>query len=369
MSKYLYVISLIILVAMMSGCKKNTLKEPGTVTPIVQPTALPTVTVAPTVTAAPENTLKIEDYYPFTEDTQYVYEGTGNEFAAKNVWTDFYDTKNNRIQTRTDNGGTETVKVIENKDGRLSVITSVNECYYRDNLLNAEASNQPEVLLMEPLVTGTQWTLQGNSKRSITNTSVEITTPSGTYQALEVTTEGNNGITRDYYAPKIGLVKTIYQEGNMEVTSSLKEIKTDSPFSQAVQFFYPNQDEKISTEQKKLNFHTNDDTVVIMENAVKEEAVKDTNLTLVSENTKINSLYLGKDNIVHIDFSKELVTDMNVGAGYEALILQSITNTLGNYYGVQKVIITVDKKPYESGHILMKEGEAFNVDMSKVVNE
>jgi hypothetical protein len=58
---------------------------------------------------------------------------------------------------------------------------------------------------------------------------------------------------------------------------------------------------------------------------------------------------------------------MNAGAGYELLILQSITNTLGNYYGAQKVYITMEGKPYESGHILMKKGETFKVNMDKVI--
>ena len=81
----------------------------------------------------------------------------------------------------------------------------------------------------------------------------------------------------------------------------------------------------------------------------------------------INSLYLGDDQIVYVDFSDEFVTEMNAGSGYEQLILQGITNTLGNYYGVNKVYITLEGKPYESGHVLMKKGETFEVDMDQVV--
>ena len=45
---------------------------------------------------------------------------------------------------------------------------------------------------------------------------------------------------------------------------------------------------------------------------------------------------------------------MNAGAGGENLILQSIVNTFGNYYG-EKVYLTVDNKPYESGHIVLEK--------------
>lgn len=369
MKKGLISISLIMLLFLLTGCKKNPTNDTALPTPTAQPTeTVPVITTAPGVTTNPtnENTFTIQDYYPFNEDAEYVYEGTGNEFAAMNVWMDYFDESSNRIQTRTDNGGSQTVKVIEIKDGKLSVITSIGECYYRDDLLNAEGTNA-EVLLMEPLVKGTQWTLSDNSKRYISNTEVTMETPSGTYQALEVTTERTDSKTLDYYAPKVGLVKTIYLSGDSEISSSLKEIKADTPFSQVIEIFYPKQDEKIYTEQKTLNFHTNDNTGIIIENAVKKDAAKDTNLPLISSDTKINTLYLGKDKIVYIDLSKEFLEDMNVGAGFEALILQSITNTLGNYYGVQKVIITVDNKPYESGHVSMREGEAFTVDLDKVI--
>lgn len=36
-----------------------------------------------------EETPSIEDYYPFTENTKYVYEGEGNEFAYYTVFVDY----------------------------------------------------------------------------------------------------------------------------------------------------------------------------------------------------------------------------------------------------------------------------------------
>ncbi|MCB2293692.1 GerMN domain-containing protein [Clostridium algoriphilum] len=76
----------------------------------------------------------------------------------------------------------------------------------------------------------------------------------------------------------------------------------------------------------------------------------------------IKSLYLNKDNMVYVDFSKEFTQEMNAGSGYESQILQCITNTLGDYYMVKKDYITVECKPYSSGHILMENDEAFILD-------
>lgn len=49
------------------------------------------------------------------------------------------------------------------------------------------------------------------------------------------------------------------------------------------------------------------------------------------------------------------------------MILQSIVNTVGGYYGVEKVYLTVDENPYSSGHILMKVGESFSVNSKDIV--
>lgn len=64
---------------------------------------------------------------------------------------------------------------------------------------------------------------------------------------------------------------------------------------------------------------------------------------------------------------QSLVSEMNAGAAYETMILQCITNTLGIYYGVKKVYLTVEGKPYSSGHIEMKKGVPFIVDLKDAV--
>jgi hypothetical protein len=232
---------------------------------------------------------------------------------------------------------------------------------------NTAALEEPDILLMEPLVQGTKWTTPEGDNRFISGTEVPIETPTGSYKAIEVTTESEDSTTKDYYVPQVGLVKELFQSEAMEVSSTLSEINTATPFTQTMEVFYPDSDGKIYVEPITLTFHTGDDTKEIMQEALRKEGPKDSYLQLASANTIINSLKLGEDNIVNVDFSTEFVQEMNLGAGYEELLLQSVTNTLGNYYWVQKVNITLDGKPYESGHVLMKEGETFTVDMEKVV--
>lgn len=308
--------------------------------------------------------LNIEDYYPIKENVKYVYEGSGNEYASYDVYVDY--TSGNKVQQRVNNGGTVMARVIELKDGKLTRLLSRGEAYYRENLLN-EKSGDEEILLMEPLKKGTTWTLKDSRIRTITNISADVTTPSGKYKAIEVVTEGSNGKTIDYYAKNVGLVKSVFASGNAEITSSLSKIEENVSLIQRVDFFYPNiNDDKIYYQNKELSFKTNDITRQVLEKAYKETVNK--NLGKVfSSNTKINSLYLSKDNTVYIDLNSAFITEMNAGAGYESMILQSIANTFGKYYNSQKVILTIDNKPYESGHIVMKKGESINVNYQDAI--
>ena len=365
MKKSTLIIGLVAAALVLTACqngKSDANKAPISTPEVVTPTATPTDGTDNTE-KEPTTLLTIADYFSFKENAEYVYEGKGNEYASYTVYTDY--TTDDSIQLRENNGGTELVKVLQYKNGELTQVLSRGETYYRENLIG-KTEGEGEILLKEPLKQGTEWTIPGNHKRYISNVDVDITTSLGNYKALEVTTEEEGGKKVDYYAPNVGLIKSIYTSEDLEVTSTLSKINEDTPFKQTISVYYPTVNEEIRVENKELVFNTNDLTSTKLEEAVKD-ITNENARPLISTNTKINSLYLGKDNIVYVDFSKELVTEMNAGAGYELLILQSITNTLGDYYGVKEVNITIDGKLYESGHILMKKGETFKVNYDKVV--
>jgi len=349
MKKIFFVMSLLFTLVLLNGCANKNDTKPNT------------EDVKPQETRQP---LSIKDYFAFKENTNYVYEGKGIEYASYNVTVDYI--AENRVQIRSNNGGTETVKVLELKDGKLTMVLARGESYYRENLLQSP-TNSAEILLEEPLVVGTTWVLADGRKRSITNLEVDITTPLGTYKTLEVTTEGKDDKILEYYAPNIGLVKSLFLSEGFEVSSALSKQESNVPLTQTVKFFYPNvPEDKIFFINKKLTFKTNELTKSVLEKAFKELPNEDVSKVL-GPNAKIKSLYLNKDNVVYIDFTKELVSEMNAGSSYESMILQSITNTIGNYYGVDKVYITMEGSPYASGHYMMNKGEFFTVDLKNTV--
>jgi len=304
--------------------------------------------------------LSISDYFPIKDNVRYSYEGKGNEYAAYTVFNDY--TAEGKVQQRVDNGGTVSAKVFEIKDGKLTRLLSRGEAYYRENLLDKKDDNE-EVLLMEPLAKGTTWTLKDGRVRTITGISTDITTPSGSYKAIEVTTQGPNDKTIDYYGKNTGLVKTVFTSGGLEVISTLSKIEENAVLKQKINFYYPNSNnDTLYYKVKEISFKTNDTTRKVLESTYKEVA-SSANSKVLTTNTKINSLYLNKDNMVYIDFSGDFLKELNAGSSFEELILQSIANTFGKYYGADKVILTIDNKLYQSGHIAFEKGKYIKVNL------
>lgn len=313
-----------------------------------------------------EELLTIADYYPFKVDQIMDYEGIGNEFAEKTSFVEFV--KNNRMQMKIMNPGTTFVKVIEYKNGALIEVFSEGEFYHIENMLNS-SSNSNNIILQEPLEVGTTWTTGEGFTNKITSIDKEIETPSGAYKALEVTTElEGGGVQKDYYAKGLGLVANIYVDGDFEVKTLLKETRNDKLDIDIVSYYPNSKDTEIVTESVKQNikFGTNDIIEDILEKIMKEPP-SDELIPLISEATKINNINLDRSTwTLEIDFSEELLTEMNAGSSLEMEILKSIVNTLGEFYDVDKAYITIEGEPYESGHFGINSEEFFKVDKDGV---
>lgn len=297
---------------------------------------------------------KINDYFPIVKDEKYIYEGTGNEFAGYTAYPDY--TSKNSVQQRIENGGTVLARVYEIKGGKLIMKLSKGEVYYRENMLQ-KTDGSDEVMLMEPLAKGTAWTLKDGSERTITGTDIKVAAPYGTFSCIEVVTEGKDGTTIHYYAKDIGLVKTIFRTGGMEVTSALKTVEKDAVGTQNVRIYIPDAaDGRIYYVEREISYRTNYNTGKVLEKVCKS-TVNEEYGQVFSDETAVNSLALGDENIVRIDVSASFTADMDAAADFEPLILQCIADTLGSYYNSGSVLLTVDGKPYQSKNIRMEEGQ------------
>lgn len=305
----------------------------------------------------------VGEYFPFKENVKMKYAGLGNEFAEKETYVDFI--RNNRMQLRAINPGTTAVEIYEISNGELKLIESIGEFYYREDVTSISKEN-PEILLKEPLEKGTSWNTS-EGKRFISGKEVEVSTPSGKYKAIEVTTEGKNYTLLDYYVKNIGHVKKVYKGKDYTVETSLENLEINGTLTQNIKFYYPDfTRDKIVFTSVAVPLKTNMDIKDVFEDKLKNPPAKDLSAPL-SKNAKINSLHFDRDkNILKADFSKELVTEMNAGTSLEFMILQSITNTLGDYYGTSEVFIAIDGKPYSSGHIQLNENEPLKVNHKNI---
>lgn len=302
----------------------------------------------------------VEDYFPFLENTKLSYAGEGNEYAEREVYFDFIE--GNRAQIRMSNPGTTLAQVYEVNNGEVRLLSSTEEMYVFYNTLESLVEEDPdvgEVLLKEPFVKGTKWTLPDGGSRQITGVKVSVDTPHATYEAIEVTTirDGETS-TIDYYAVGIGLVKSIFTSDKFEVVTALKAVEENTTISQVIRFYYPDfNNEVITFVEEKVLFETNDDIKELFQNRLKQAPGEDVQ-SVIGKNVKIiEIIYNREDWSVTGDFNRSLVTEMNAGVFLEGQILSSIATTLGGYFNVPKVYIRIDGKPYESGHVLLEEDD------------
>lgn len=316
-------------------------------------------TTAPTSTETP--LLSVLNYFPLTPDVFFDYAGTGNEFVPMTAYVEFVGT--DTIQLVYDNGGTQTHTLYSTANGQVQVIYTVSELYAREDLSKLDPQKDGEILLMEPIAIGTSWDAAGNT-RTITGIDEPVTTPAGSFLALEVTTAGDSTTTRQYYAAGIGLVKMTV-EGEYEITQELKTLTTNAPRVLNLTVYYPRMtdtDIEIMYKEIPVYMKTNDTFSDILTTYFRTP-VQSGLQPIMTQNTLINEISLDQvTGIVTIDLSANYVPSMNIGSSMEGAVLQCLTNTIGHAYGVSEVIVTLDGQPFESGHIALAPGDTFKVD-------
>lgn len=306
------------------------------------------------------DTSQLAEYFPFLENNLIEYTGEGNEFAEQKVYFEFI--KDNRAQIKVMNSGTNLVKILELKDGTLTEIYIEGEFYHIENMLNVKEEKH-DIILKEPLEVGNKWVTTEGYVKEITSLDTVIDTRLKSFEALEVTTTFTEGRTqRDYYSKGTGFVGRIYKDGETEIKTLLSNITT-GPLTQEVLVYYPlKEDIKTGFIRDTIDFSTNNSIEKLLEFKMKNPIHEELGVTL-QPGVIINSIYLDRSQwTVKADFNDALLTDLNAGSSYEYELLKSIVNTLGKFYDTEKVYISVEGRPYESGHYSVLQGESFTVD-------
>lgn len=309
----------------------------------------------------------LKSWFPPLEDTYLEYEGEGNEFAAFTRYPQF--THEDTLQMAEATGGTTIVRIYEYSDNQVEEIFSRPETYFREDFTDtglASGSDNLMILLQKPIELNHSWESPNGAVSEITGLDVEVETPLGRMEALEVTSTHDGYTTLSYYAEGIGLIKRVAEQGeNQEddVTSTLMTFDEETAEKLPVTI-YSLDDEALNIVSHPVEFelYTNDPVRVTLADYMAGRESEEEIGVLLPEETEINYMYLRQDGIAAVDFSKELIENMNAGAGIEAMILQAAVNTIGDYYDVEEVLLTVEEEPYSSGHILLEKDETMRVD-------
>ncbi|HZW48772.1 MAG TPA: GerMN domain-containing protein [Bacillota bacterium] len=308
------------------------------------------------------------DYFPLTGNVHRVYQGEGNEYAEFETYVDYQT--NSTIQIRTLNPGTTSVTVYVLENGMLKKVYYEGETYFRVNYMNMR--DEAEIVLKEPLQTGTSWTLTDGSTRSITAMDKIITVPNGTFNALETTTVAADSTIKEYYAPGVGLILREFamnSDPTTKITSALLTMETEVPLQQTVRFYYPDFDNnQLVYLEQTIQLFSNDEIVAAFGKQMKQVPQDSGLQPLMSEATSLLGVSYDKENaLVTVDLSAEFISDMNAGTTLESMLLNSVANTFGYYFQTNKVAITIAGKPYASGHFAFEEGEHLTADWEKIL--
>lgn len=306
-------------------------------------------------------------WFPQYQDTLLEFEGFGNKFSAFTRYPQFVTELTMQVVDST--GGTEVVRVFEYTNREIREIFTRGETYFRDNVMQTglnSLSEKDTVLLQLPIETGHSWENGSGSRSEITDTEATFETDFHTFTAIEVTRYDEDSTTLYYFAEEIGLVKEVFKPSentDEEITSTLVARHENQPENIRMLLFSLNeQADNLLYQDVSFGLFTNEEVSMKLTELFRNESEEASIFPLISSNTVINRMYLRNDGIAAVDFSRELITEMNAGAGVESLILQAIVNTIGRYYDAEDVLLTVDGQPYASGHIELSEGEIISVD-------
>lgn len=302
---------------------------------------------------------ELEQWLPKTPNVERIYAGEGNEYAEFSTYPQFIT--EDSIQFKNQNPGIISYHIYEYREDRIVETFTHHGGLMRDDFANTAKTSDSEgeeIILKTPIEVGTQWEDRDGQSVEITATDLELAAPNGTVPGIEVTTttidqDGHEGKIYRYYGKDIGLVKEVIElssDAEMTVTSTLTEYKPDTvekiPFT-LYALDYETLDQAIEIEME-LELKTNDPIRLALTDKLKEELDSE-GTNLLPNDATINFMYLDDNNVVHVDFSEELATNMQAGASGESEILQRIVDTIANLYHAEAVNLSLDGGAYNKG--------------------
>lgn len=323
-----------------------------TPTPTATVSASPEPTPSPTPTATPEPVVyDLSSFLP-TGDLHISYvDAKGNVARETYVEYSSESEESTSVQHRVITRGADSpfVYVTKIKDGKLMRTHTSSSVGYTYNVMNQE-NIDPDVLLSAPVTLGNSWDIPGG-RRTITAVDVIVDVPLGSYRAVEVTTNYDDGQKIvQYYVPDFGLLCEYQYDKNGNEISSLEAStqESDQGFTQLIRFYFVEPySSSIRYQSRRVTIKPNASMGSRFINQFRTVPSGSGLITL--DDVSINSIRLDSHGYVHVDFSFSLITTVSyIGRSSEGLLLTALANTFCEYYQTNRMYITIDGELYES---------------------
>jgi hypothetical protein len=300
---------------------------------------------APSTNAAAELP-SISNYFPIKTNTFYEFESPTLADLNQQVYVTYAE--GNRVQRRVSTEKATATEVLEYANGQLRLVFGEPQFYYYENILTAEPS-MDTLLLQEPLQVGQKWSMNADMSAEITDMEAIIATPFGELKTMEVTASFASGQTqKEYYAPDIGLVKTVYDTREYGLVEySLVRVTEQAALNPTLNVYFVNGGQ-LTPEEKTIEISTNSDLAAVFSQALRDSAQGYADL--LPADAKINSIRIDRAvGGLYLDLSQEFMNAANAAGDSEQIILQGMADTLGGFFDISKIHITIDGVDYKMG--------------------
>lgn len=217
---------------------------------------------------------------------------------------------------------------------RLANLTEVNPYLnHMQATIDQANSENYEIILQSPLNVGNQWQRNAEQTSEITAIYASGQLPAGEFQnIIEVTTQGDNGEYKEYYAQGQGLV-AYSQEGSQ---GQVLENYHDSRIINSIPMTLAKQDGSDTLEDRQVNFkwQTNASLATAFDELLKEVGILD-------ETISVQSLTF-ENGLVTMDFSAGVVAVLNQYPASEQAVIGSIVISLADFFGADQVRLSVN---------------------------
>lgn len=363
-----FILVAVVAALLLSACSEERVLPSATPIATANVTPQPPLSPSPSMRPRPTDSAEVISYYPVTDFLPladiFIRYSSKLSAADRNVYVEFFDEELHAVQRKILSSEGPIMEVLRCEDGKL-IRTHLNKNIgYTYNFINS-SPNDDEILLSEPIKVSNQWKIKGGT-REITAVDKLVSIPIGSFSTVEISTYYDDGSRCvQYYMRSVGLIAQ-YDLDEKGLLSSVYEAtfrEKNNGFPQRVRFYFANMEKGIvNSIMREVLFSPHTDPKLRFATELRNVPGA-SGLIPLSPNVRILSIVPNFKGGVSVDFSHQLISEMDLGADGENLLLSAIAKTFAEYYQANRVFVTIEGGPYESPYKKLPLGKSIVIEM------